>query len=388
MFSSSSCDSESSDGDHKRPATTLSRRRSYSVSRGCTTTTRESSQYGKCRSSEEACSAQLAADQPKKNSVIEAATSNENVNNHVIKSDMRPNSKRFSRSNNQPFNKLESSDTETASSSSSNTDDSTDNDTDTENQCGISLNYIRPLLDSDECVDSSPNSSSEQCSNDHLEDQDKAYINNTTNSTVIDTRQTEINYQNTDQIKIVENCAKSMNCSDFTELSREQALVNQHEQLQEQVRTSHELDDTTSGVQSNEQFGLHSQSSSNENKLSTDTMVIINDGECVNETTHKSCADPTSCLQSNVIDNEIEACDSNIEAHKIEQYAFFEVDSIKDTIQLTKSDEGTINLPDFVIITIEEAEFNSNNSSNDKHSHKKGNKWPFIDKKKTLVLVR
>lgn len=352
MFSSSSCDSENSDGDHKKPATTLSRRRSYSVSRGCTTITREASQYGKCRSSDKAIADELNAIP-----VTNAATSDDNVNKQIVKSDKRPNSKRFSRSNNQACKKLESSDTETASSNASNTD-STDNDTDTESQ--VSLNYIKPLLDSDECVDINPNDSSEQCSCDHLDHQVKAYLNDTTNSEVIDTGQTEIN----DQRKIDENRANFLICSDFTELSHEQQL--EYQQLQE--HTPHELDDNTSGVQSNEQFGLHSQSTSNENKLSIDTMVIIN------ETTYKSYAEPTFSLQS----NEIESCDSNIEAHTIDRCTISEMGSIKVTSQLTNADEGAINIPEFVIITINmhdvSEEFNSNNTSVDKHPNEEGNK--------------
>lgn len=387
MFSSSSCDSENSDDEPKIRVTTLSRKRSYSISKGCTTITRETFLPFSCVGERDKGIDQSISLQSLEKRTVEATASKEKIAVNALK---RPNSKRFTRSHNEPCQKPESSDSEAASSNANSTDDSTDNDTDTENHCGIVLNYIKPLLDSDascgdavETVsvgwhtdranDTKVNSCSIDCL---LSDGDKIVLKNEPSASYV---------ENSDRNGVDGNCETILNCADFTELSHEHiADVQQQQQqyqpqeqhqleLAELTRTSFELDDNSIS-RANEQFGPHSQSSSNENKLSIDFVVDAkNDCESISDKVEAEVGGVH--LQSNAVDDKTEACDKYV----CEPHTNGQCESGENLPTKFDFDEKSDSCQDFVIITIDTEEDddsdhvecynNSNNNNNTQNNH-------------------
>lgn len=394
MFSSSSCDSENSDDEQKVRVTTLSRKRSYSISKGCTTVTRESFFPFKNIDKE------IEADSPQatgKSQTVEASASNGQLTVNSVRPVKRPSSKRFTRSHNEPCKKPESSDSEAASSNANSTDDSTDNDTDTENHCGIVLNYIKPLLDSDASYDDAIETVPIGWHTDHVDNTkvSSCSINCSPNdgySRVLDNELNANDEQDSRRNGVDGSCETISNCADFTELShaheadsQQQQQENQQLELAEQTRTSFELDNDDSISRANEQFGPHSQPSSIENKLSIDAVDERNDYESISDKRYELDVEAEmdgACLQSNAVDDKTEACDTYVsEPHTIGRCESGELAASKNDCKADEADQISEKCQDFVIITIDTEDDDNNdhiecnhnnNSTENNHQRNRG----------------
>lgn len=320
MFSSSSCGSENEDDDYKVSVRTLTRKRSYSVIKGCTTVTNIEKSADRSKGKEvESNAISSVTGAPE----AEASTSREYTKTHSNRQGKRRTARHISRNNNDLYNKPESSDSTEISSAGSTV---SDNDNDIEDRSTIVLNYIKPLLDTDIYGVPDEQITEEKANGDGL-------------------------------------CENLMSWSNFTELSHEQRPNN----IPQQAILPYELDDSISRVQSIEQFGPHSQSSSYINKLSIDSVDVSINYECVsdNSSQHESCEMRYDCLQATQFDVQPEACVERVESHSGEYEC---KDSTTSNQQLCEAQAASI--CEFVVISIEteDDDVNTTEYTDNKHS--------------------
>lgn len=356
MFSSSSCDSENGDEHCTISARTLCRKRSYSVTKGCATITRIEKSKTRSKRDDGECNA--IASVSELNNAIETSTSRECTHKHVDKLGKQTSSRRCSRTTSDLYNKADSFDSVTECSNAYDSTDS-ENDADTEYSGSIVLNYIRPQLDDSIYNITDASADTQHIYHSPISDGNKGFCE------WVNEQHTS-NYQNSDRVNRNGQYGNRSDWLDFPELSHER-----RPDVQQAIFFPHELDNI-SRVQSIEKFGPHSQSSSNKNKLSIDSMNATSNCEYTsdNNSQHESSETRAVRLQSTQADVELEACDVQNESHTLDGCKRIIVDSATSSSTVTAATLQAAGICEFVIISIETedddvkaAEYIDNNNS-------------------------
>lgn len=367
MVSTSSCDSDEGSNDNEHSPSTKSSKsikRNYDVVNAITKTTKESDSLVSGSSDCEDLLSNSAQEQPSCSSAPEASDSDDNTNlHHSSLADRRPKSKGFYKVfvvNKKPG----SSDSDSQSTNVNSTDDSSDNDTDTEQDCGIVLNYIKPL--SENSVNESYNnviddtttesyddieSNNEEiilCSIKRIDDDSEISMGNDSNQR----NTTHRKYLNLDDVET--NDFSVSNC-------------NEHSSDDENNKTV--IEKMPIAVQPHEQIDLHIQSTIDESKQST--TIIDENGksiqriDCMEETQLLSIDDlnsnaenveyksneemhfdlPSASTQECIIDNEKELCVEAICLRMNSSQENNEENSSSDKLQTTNTIEILENDP-------------------------------------------